>query len=178
MVATAPDTSDPVPQALEVRVDIGSLTVREGTGGLKPLTDKDRREIASTARKQLGADRYPEAIFTASRIVPGDAGGAIEGTLTLHGTTRPLRLEVTRTGPRRYRANTSIVQSAFGIKPYSAFLGALRLRDAVDVEADIDLSTTAASSALGHPCGAADNGAADNSAADHGAADNEVPLRK
>jgi hypothetical protein len=141
--------SDPVPEGLEVRVDLGSLTVREGTGGLKPLTDKDRRDIAHNARKELAADRYPEATFTASRIVPGENGGMIEGTLTLHGTSRPLRLEITRTGPDKYRANTSIVQSAYGIKPYSAFLGALRLRDAVDVEADIDLSTPTATSPLG-----------------------------
>ena len=32
-----------------------SWTVREGTGGIKPLTDRDRREIVSTARKVLGA---------------------------------------------------------------------------------------------------------------------------
>ena len=52
---------DLTPADLEVRIDMSSLIVREGTGGLKPLTDRDRREIAVTARKTLGADRHPEA---------------------------------------------------------------------------------------------------------------------
>jgi hypothetical protein len=32
------------------------------------------------------------------------------------------------------------VQSEFGIKPYTGFFGALRVRDAVNVDADVDLS--------------------------------------
>ena len=34
------------PASLSVQVDLGSLTVREGTGGLKPLTDADRRDLS------------------------------------------------------------------------------------------------------------------------------------
>jgi hypothetical protein len=33
-----------------------------------------------------------------------------------------------------------VPQSAFGIKPYSGFFGALKLRDEVTVEFDLDLS--------------------------------------
>jgi polyisoprenoid-binding protein YceI len=128
------------PARLEVRIDVGSLAVREGTGGVKALTDRDRREIAYTARRQLGVDRNPEAVFTATSFEPADGGGVIEGALTLAGTQRPVRLDVTETGPGRYRARTSVVQSTFGIKPYTAFLGALKLRDAVEVEVEIDVS--------------------------------------
>ena len=39
---------DKAPEALEVRIDIGALSVRDGTGGLKPLSDRDRSEIATT----------------------------------------------------------------------------------------------------------------------------------
>ena len=35
---------------------------------------------------------------------------------------------------------TTVVQSAHGIKPYTGFFGALRVRDAVDVDVDVDLS--------------------------------------
>ena len=34
------------------------------------------------------------------------------------------------------------MQSGYGIKPYTAFLGALRVRDAVDVAIDVDLPGT------------------------------------
>ena len=134
---------DLTPADLEVRIDMGSLIVREGTGGLKPLTDRDRREIAVTARKTLGADRHPEANFAATKFEPAADGGLIAGTLTLAGQSRPLRLQVTKIGPDHYRATTSVVQSEHGIKPYTGFLGALRVRDAVEVEADVDLSEPA-----------------------------------
>ena len=132
------------PAALTAQIDMTSLIVREGTGGLMPLTDRDRREIAATGRKTLGADRHPEAGFAAEKFEPGaDGGGAISGTLTLAGAAGPLRLEVSRTGQDRYHATTSVVQSRYGIKPYRGFMGALKVRDAVDVDVDVDLSEPA-----------------------------------
>src|ERR1700733_10136579 len=53
------------------RLDLGSLAVREGSGGAKPLSDSDRRDIKKTS------------------------GGAIEGTLTIKGKSQPVRLQVT-----------------------------------------------------------------------------------
>jgi polyisoprenoid-binding protein YceI len=135
------------PADLDVHIDLGALVVREGTGGVKPLSDRDRREIAVTARKTLGSDRFPEAVFAASTFAPaaggGDGAGEISGTLALHGETRPLRLQVSQTGPDRYHAQATVVQSEYGIKPYSGFLGALRVRDAVQITVDVDLSELA-----------------------------------
>ena len=132
---------DGVPESLSVQVSLPSLIVRAGTGGLKPLTDRDRREIAATALKTLSAGQNPEATFTATQFEPdGAGGGQIAGTLTLAGRSQPVRLTVAATGPDRYRVTTSVVQSRHGIKPYSGFLGALKVRDAIDVEAEVDLS--------------------------------------
>src|SRR5262249_60870769 len=90
------------PASLEVRIDLGALAVREGTGGVKPLTDRDRREIAVTARKLLGVDPHPEAVFAADGFQPAaDGGGEIGGTFTLRGQSRPLRAEVKQTGAER-----------------------------------------------------------------------------
>ncbi len=132
---------DQTPTSLKVTVDLGALAVREATGGIKPLTDRDKREISVTARKVLAADRYPEASFTATTFKPDPAGGGtISGTLSLAGRTAPLELRVSQSGPGRYRATTTVRQTDFGIKPYSGFLGALKVRDTVDVEVDVDLS--------------------------------------
>jgi polyisoprenoid-binding protein YceI len=125
---------DDVPEALEVRIDIGALSIREGTGGLKPLTDRDRREIAVTARRLLSTDQYPEAVFTATRFRGSGESGVIEGNLSLRGVSRPLRLNVSQTDSGRYSATGTVVQSAYGIKPYTAFFGALKVRDTVDIE--------------------------------------------
>ncbi len=134
--------ADLAPASLEVRVDLGALVVRQGTGGIKPLSDRDKREISVTARKVLGVDRQPEATFTATgfEASPDGSGGVIAGTLSLAGQSRPQRLEVTQPSPGRYRATTTVRQSDFGIKPYSAFLGSLKVADAVQVEVEVDLS--------------------------------------
>jgi hypothetical protein len=122
-------------------LDLGSLVVREGTGGARPLSDSDRRDIESTMRKILGGGGRPAAAtFRSTRVIPSSAGGAIEGTLTLNGRSQPVRLQLTSPAPGRYRGAVTIVQSAFGIKPYTGFFGALKLRDEVVAEFEVDLS--------------------------------------
>ena len=119
-------------------LDLGSLAVREGTGGVKPLTDGDRKDIQKTIGQILGG---ATASFASSRVIPsGASGGAIEGTITLNGKTQPARLQVTTSGSGRYRGSATLVQTAFGIKPYVGFFGALKLKDEVGLEFDVDLS--------------------------------------
>ncbi len=119
-------------------LDLGSLEIREGTGGAKPLNDGDRRDIKKTMSGILGDG---SASFTSSRIVrSGSSGGAVEGTLTLNGKTQPARLQLTEPGPGRYRGTATVQQTAFGIKPYSGFFGALKLKDEVVVEFEVDLA--------------------------------------
>jgi len=119
-------------------LDLGSLSVREGTGGAKPLTDRDRGEIKKTISGILGDGG---ASFTSSRIVrTGASGGAIEGTLTIKGRSQPARLQVSAPAPGRYRGSATVLQSAYGIKPYVGFFGALKLRDEVGVEFEVGLT--------------------------------------
>src|SRR3984885_4127496 len=87
---------------------LGSLTVREGTGGAKPLTDKDRRDIQNQVRKILGD--AARAGFASQRIIPSSTSssgaptaGAVEGTLTMHAVSRGVRLQVSSPEPGRYR---------------------------------------------------------------------------
>jgi YceI-like domain len=123
---------------ITAELDLGSLEVREGTGGAKPLNDGDRRDIKKTMRGILGDGT---ASFSSSKITRfGASGGAVEGTLTLNGKTQPVRLQLNALGEGRYRGSATVPQSAFGIKPYSGFFGALKLRDEVTVEFEVDLA--------------------------------------
>jgi len=124
-------------------LDLGSLAVDAGTGGARPLTDSDRRDIESTMRKILGAGAQAAAAFRSTRVIPSSVGGAIEGTLTLNGRSQPVRLQLTSPAQGRYRGTVTVVQSDFGIKPYSGFFGALKLRDEVVAEFEVDLGLTA-----------------------------------
>lgn len=131
---------DPTASALDLTIDLTSLRVLSGTGGVKPLSERDKREIAGNAAKTLGTDRFPQATYVATSITPADNGATVAGTLTLHGTERPLRLDVTSAGHDRYSATGTVVQTEFGIKPYTGFFGALKVADAVSLEVDVDLS--------------------------------------
>lgn len=129
--------------SVTAEIDLGSLAVREGTGGAKPLTGKDRADIAATAKKILGSGDQAVARFTSSRIVPSASGhGAIEGTLDFRARSQPARLELTSPSPGRYLGTTTIRQSDFGITPYTGFFGALKLRDEVTIEFEADLNRT------------------------------------
>ena len=125
---------------VSAELDLGSLEVREGTGGAVPLTDRDRREIKKQMGKILGSGT---ATFASSRIIPN--APAIEGTVTLSGKTQPARLQLTDSGSGRYRGSVTLAQTGFGIKPYTGFFGALKLRDEVVVEFEVDLSKVGSS---------------------------------
>jgi hypothetical protein len=127
---------------LAAELDLGSLAVRTGTGGAKPLTDRDRRDIQGQARKILGDPAT--ASLASVKVIPSSsagstANGAVEGTLTLRGTSRPVRLQVISPAPGQFRGTAAIRQTDFGVTPYSGFFGTLKLKDEVTVEFDVKL---------------------------------------
>jgi polyisoprenoid-binding protein YceI len=122
---------------VQADLDLGSLEVRSGTGGAKPLSDRDRAEIKKQISGILGTGT---ASFASAKIVRvGASGGAIEGTLTFNGQSEPVRLQVSEPEPGRYRGSATVVQTALGIKPYVGFFGALKLKDEVGVEFEVNL---------------------------------------
>lgn len=131
----------PADSSVSITADLGSLSVLEGKRGVKPLSDKDRREIIGNATKILDVARHSEVRFTSTTV--GD-DGTVEGTLHLHGVDQPFRIQVTDLGDGRYRADGELLQTQFGIKPYSGFFGALKLADKVEITAELTLSGNAA----------------------------------
>lgn len=118
----------------EVTVEVDALEVREGTGGAMPLSDNDRAEIKKNLRKTLDAGRHPQITFVSTGV--GD--DFVEGDLTIMGRTKPVRIDAALEGDR-VRGSVTVTQTRWGIKPYSAFFGALRLADDVEIEFDLKL---------------------------------------
>jgi polyisoprenoid-binding protein YceI len=134
---------------VEVRVDTHGLEVREGHGGARPLTDKDRLEIkGNIEEKVLHAERDPELRFTAEEVVVEDHHGHLTGNLTIGGRTRPVALDVelepAADGLHAHGAG-QVRQTDFGIKPYSALMGMLKVADEVEVDFDVRLPSGAIS---------------------------------
>lgn len=129
----------PAAATVSARFELGSIVVWEGAGGARPLTDVDRGEIEKNARRVLGVDANPTAIFESSQVEADDSGGTIRGTLTLGGAVTAVQVRVQNVAPNHYLGTAVVTQSALGVKPYSAFLGALKVRDDVEVHIDADL---------------------------------------
>src|SRR5215207_3981596 len=129
----------PGDSSVTIQVDVDSFQVRQGTGGVKPLTDADRAEIHKTLKQVLHTAQHPTITFR-SRRVDGSAGSfTLDGELTIMGITQPVTIQGGVTDGRTL-GGASVVQSRWGIRPYSAFLGALRLRDEVKVDFDVALT--------------------------------------
>lgn len=124
------------PTAVTLRTALASLAVRSGEGGLKPLSDKDRRTVKASALETLSAAKHPEVAFESTAVSARAEGYDVEGALSLAGVTRALRfsLVVGRAGDVvSVEALVPIVQTEFGIVPYTGLMGGLRVRDRVDV---------------------------------------------
>ena len=136
-VAVAEDTHD---STIELTADPRSLEVREGLGGVKPLTDKDRADIHKTIEgKVLGG--HPIR-FRSSEVRQLDDGRlTVAGELSMAGSSRPLTAQLTVDGGT-VGATIALRQSDWGIKPYRGLMGALKVRDEVEVTIGAERSGT------------------------------------
>ena len=116
--------------------DATSLHVVEGTGGLKALDDDDRANIRQTVDDEIL--KRNDIQFRSTDVQRTDTGLAVRGDLTLVGTTRPIAFDLALTGDR-VTGTAVVTQTEWGIKPYSALFGALKVADEVRVEIDAAL---------------------------------------
>ena len=124
--------------------------------GLSGETDAaTRKKVNANMRGPdvLDVTRFPQAVFrirSAKLRSASKAGAApvydLDGDFTLHGVTQPLRVAATsvRTaeGQTGLQGRFTIVQSAFGITPYSTALGAVGVADKLEIMGDLWLTST------------------------------------
>jgi polyisoprenoid-binding protein YceI len=135
--ATAEVGEDGTLSAVQLNADPRSLQVREGLRGVKALTDKDRADIRKTIDEKILAGR-PIA-FRSTAIEHDNGGLTVRGELELAGTTRPASFELTAAEDGRLHGTLPVSQSEWGIKPYRGMMGALKVRDTVEVVLDVPL---------------------------------------
>lgn len=128
------DGGEPVDLGLTVEVE--SLEVVRGEGGAKGLSGPEKKLARSNALGVLDADRFPHIRFQSSSIEKADDGYRITGSLEIHGTDRECVVELRvedRGDTWRMSSETEVRHSDFGLKPYSMFLGSMKVVDAVTV---------------------------------------------
>lgn len=117
--------------------DLTSLQIVSGEGGAKPLTDGDRTRILENAAQILDVRRHPTAEFVADTIDGDWAAGTVRGRLTIHGRTNPIDLTLDSPEAGSLRLSGTLSQKAFGIKPFSALMGTLKLHDEITVDVTV-----------------------------------------
>jgi hypothetical protein len=121
--------------SVALTADPESLEVREAHNGLKPLTDKDRRDVRRNIEEKVLGGR---PIAFACPAMSDDASGvAAAGELSIGGVTRPVSATLTRTPEGRLQGTIALRQSDFGITPYKGLMGALKVRDDVEIVIDV-----------------------------------------
>jgi polyisoprenoid-binding protein YceI len=68
-------------------------------------------------------------------------GLSVRGKLTIVGVDRPSMVELVLDEAGHVTGKISVLQSEWGIKPYKALMGALKVRDEVEIVLDVGLPT-------------------------------------
>jgi polyisoprenoid-binding protein YceI len=126
--------------SLRIAIHSSSLTV------LGDISEKDREEINHRMHAEvLESDSFPDIVYECSRVSASKTGEgqywvALNGDLTLHGTTRsqPVSARVSLKGDTlRATGDFSIRQSDYEIRPVSAVGGSIKLKDELKLSFDI-----------------------------------------
>ena len=125
------------PTHAELSMQVDSLQVLSGEGGVTPLAGPEKGVARANALKSMDAKKFPEIRFSADEITKTAGGYRMAGTVEIHGTSRPQVVDVNAddtTEGATLSARVRLTQSDFGIKPYSLFMGTLKVADEVTID--------------------------------------------
>jgi polyisoprenoid-binding protein YceI len=110
------------------------------------ISKKDREEInRAMQREVLESDSYPDVVYECARVAASKTGEGqyavtLNGELTMHGVTRgqPVSARVSLNGDMlRAMGEFSILQSDYDIRPVTAAVGTVKLKDELKLSFDI-----------------------------------------
>jgi polyisoprenoid-binding protein YceI len=122
---------------VELHIKAGSLRVHDPNA-----SERDRDEIQKTmlGSDVLDVEHYTEIVFRSTGLEPaGSHSWKVRGDLTLHGQTLPVTVEV-RESSGHYVGASRFKQTQFGMKPVKVAGGAIKVKDEVRIEFDIQLA--------------------------------------
>ena len=130
---------------VEAEIQANSLKVlcamKDGQRKDDTLKEKDKADIEeATFKDVLHPAKYPKINFRSTDIQEKDGSYHVKGELTLHGVTRPIEFDATSTSGKDLKGKFTIAQKDYGIKPYRALLGTLKVKNEVEIAFDLALS--------------------------------------
>ena len=127
--------------AIQATFDPSSIQVVcaqvDGRDDPSTLSKGDKKKIYDNVTKDvLRIRKHPEIRFDSTNVVARGEGFAVEGTLQLHGKSRSIQASVRADGAR-WVTELRVHQPDYGIKPYTAALGALKVKPDVLVRVSV-----------------------------------------
>ena len=109
----------------------------DGRDDPSTLSKGDKKKIYDNVTKDvLHVRKFPGIRFESTNVVERGEGFAVEGTLHLHGKSKSVQAGVRADGSR-WVTEVRLHQPDFGIKPYTAALGALKVKPDVVVRVSV-----------------------------------------
>jgi polyisoprenoid-binding protein YceI len=121
-----------------LRADARSMRVREGSGGMTSLGDDDKSNIERTIDDEVLKGTPIEFRSTACEFSPEGDRMHVSGELELAGRRAAITFELSLSG-EQLSGSATVKQTDFGMKPYSALFGTLKVLDEVQVAVDARL---------------------------------------
>ena len=117
--------------------------MRDGREAPGVISSKDAQKIdASIQTDVLAAKQHREIRFCSTQVSEEGTGYVVDGELTLAGRTRSVRAQVRREGAELV-TELRLHQPDFGIKPFSALFGALKVQPDLVVRLSVTAPATA-----------------------------------
>ena len=150
--------------SLDINVEDGAVTatfdpsslrvvcaMKDGSEVQGALTPKDCRYIeASIVKDVIDIRKYPQIVFTSTKVDASQGVRVVEGILTLNGQDRPIKSQVLKREGLLITECT-LHQPDFGIKPFSAMLGTLKIKPDIKVVVSMPAKILGAPSGLRPP---------------------------
>jgi polyisoprenoid-binding protein YceI len=117
-----------------LRVDARRMQVMD-----KDVSDKDREKIQATmlGPEVLDSERFSEISFKSTSVSRlGDGRWLVLGDMTLHGQTRPVKVQV-QGQSGHYSGSSELKQKDFGIQPVSVGGGTVKVKNELKVAFEI-----------------------------------------
>jgi polyisoprenoid-binding protein YceI len=132
-------SENPDASSVALTADAGSMRVLEGTGGMTKLGDDDKVGIKQTIDEDVLKGCTVTFESSAVRAGADGQGFDVDGELELLGRHAPISFALTVEDGGHLTGSARVKQSNWGIKPYSALFGALKVADEVEVAVDAQL---------------------------------------
>jgi len=115
---------------VEFTVNTRAMTVKPD-----PKADaKTQEQIQQDMQEMtLESGKYARITFESRKVERSGDGWKVEGTLTLHGVSKTVNLNVTKDGGA-YISRFTLKQTDYGIKPVTAGGGMVKVKDQVEIE--------------------------------------------